>query len=192
MAFIANWAVDKVKTTASGYLATGLKAGGTMAGNAVGGVGTLIENGGRSVGEGTVAGGIKGVGGTINGYGNGITGSFAADGPVGGGAAKKTAVVKSSAQPSTKNRITDLGDVDPKALGARKALPAAGTAKPRPVAGAAKPPAAGRPAPALAGAAAKPVGTGARPKPQSNAAAKPVPDGKVRISAASRPKPVVK
>ena len=53
MAFIANWAVDKVKTTASGYLATGLKAGGTMAGNAVGGVGTLIENGGRSVGEGS-------------------------------------------------------------------------------------------------------------------------------------------
>lgn len=53
MAFIANWAIDKVQTTAAGYLTTGIKAGGNLAGNAVGGVGTLIENGGRSFGEGS-------------------------------------------------------------------------------------------------------------------------------------------
>ena len=53
MAFIANWAIDKVQTTAAGYLKTGLQAGGNMAGNAVGGVGTLIESSGRSLGEGS-------------------------------------------------------------------------------------------------------------------------------------------
>jgi len=53
MAFIANWAIDKVQTTAAGYLKTGLQAGGNMAGNAVGGVGTLIETSGRSLGEGS-------------------------------------------------------------------------------------------------------------------------------------------
>ncbi|TKA69731.1 hypothetical protein B0A55_05275 [Friedmanniomyces simplex] len=221
MAFIANWAIDKVQTTAAGYLKTGIQAGGNLAGNTVGGVGSLIENGGRTFGEGTVGGGIKGVGGYINNYGDGIKGSMAADGPV-NSAQKKTAV-----QPSTKNRITDLGDVEqkspaaarktlPSTGGLPKALPAASTPRasgaPRPVGGgggaAAKPaPAAdgkarinpaSRPKPPITGAATKPTGTAARPKPQSNAAVgakptgKPTQDGKVRISAASRPKPVVK
>ncbi|KAK1078921.1 hypothetical protein LTR33_006827 [Friedmanniomyces endolithicus] len=213
MAFIANWAIDKVQTTAAGYLKTGLQAGGNMAGNAVGGVGTLIESSGRSLGEGksltirpttAVGGGIKGVGGYIGNYGDGIKGSMAADGPV-NSAQKKTAV-----QPSTKGRITELGDVQRGPPAARKALPAAGGA-PRPVGagGAAKPPpvadgktrvsAASRPRPAAAGAAAaKPMGAAARAKPQSNAAvgakpaAKAAPDGKFRVAAASRPKPMVK
>ena len=147
---------------------------------------------------------------------------MAADGPV-NSAQKKTAV-----QPSTKGRITELGDVQRGPPAARKALPAAGGA-PRPVGagGAAKPPpvadgktrvsAASRPRPAAAGAAAaKPMGAAARAKyaapnepcvmcnwlifrrPQSNAAvgakpaAKAAPDGKVRVAAASRPKPMVK
>ncbi|KAK4955027.1 hypothetical protein LTR10_007219 [Elasticomyces elasticus] len=175
MAFIANWAIDKVQTTAAGYLKTGIQAGGNMAGNAVGGVGSLIENGGRSFGEGTVGGGIKGVGGYINTYGDGIKGSMAADGPV-GSAQRKTAVKPSAVQPSTKNRITDLGDVPQKTTpAARKALPSTGgvpkalpaavpkaNGAPRPVAGAAKiaPPAANRPkAPAAAAVRPKYVGS---------------------------------
>lgn len=46
--FITGWVEDKV----SGYLKTGIQAGGTLAGNAVGGVGTLIEGAGRTVGSG--------------------------------------------------------------------------------------------------------------------------------------------
>lgn len=49
MAFIANY----VQNTAATYLAAGVTAAGSMAGNAVGGVGSLIENGGRSFGEGS-------------------------------------------------------------------------------------------------------------------------------------------
>lgn len=50
MAFITNYIEDK----AMGYLATGLTAVGGMAGNAVGGVGSLIESSGRAVGNGEV------------------------------------------------------------------------------------------------------------------------------------------
>ena len=35
-----------------GVLSTGITYAGTVAGNAVGGVGSLIENGGRAAGEG--------------------------------------------------------------------------------------------------------------------------------------------
>lgn len=49
MSFIVTY----VKDTAAGYLKTGLEAGGNMAGNAVGGVGTMIENSGRGFGEGS-------------------------------------------------------------------------------------------------------------------------------------------
>ena len=49
MSWIASWVADK----AAGALATGLQAGGTLAGNAVGSVGTLIENTGRGVGNST-------------------------------------------------------------------------------------------------------------------------------------------
>ena len=41
---IANWAEDK----AAGYLKTGIQAGGSLAGNAVNGVGSLVESAGKS------------------------------------------------------------------------------------------------------------------------------------------------
>lgn len=49
VSYVKNYIQDQ----AMGYLHTGITAAGTMAGNAVGGVGGLIENGGRSIGEGT-------------------------------------------------------------------------------------------------------------------------------------------
>ncbi|KAK4548715.1 hypothetical protein LTR36_008488 [Oleoguttula mirabilis] len=239
MAFIVDWAKD----TAAGYLKTGIQAGGTMAGNVVGGVGNTIADGGRALGEGTVTGGIKGVGGYVNSYGDSIKNSFAADGPV--GSAQKTAVKPGQAQralPSAGGAMKAL----PSAGGATKALPSAGSATrslpsagglqkalpapsartigvPKPASQVSRPSTGGlpkkpstpvggkaadgrlrinpasRPKPPIgtpAGTATKPTGTGARPKPNSNAAigpkptAKPTPDGKVRISAASRPKPM--
>ena len=48
MSFITNWIEDK----ASGYLKTGIQAGGTLAGNAVGGVGGLVESAGKTAGQG--------------------------------------------------------------------------------------------------------------------------------------------
>lgn len=53
MAFIVDYAKDWALDTASGYLKTGIQAGGTLAGNAVGGVGSTLENGGRAFGEGS-------------------------------------------------------------------------------------------------------------------------------------------
>ena len=47
---IKNWVEDK----ATGYLRTGIQAGGSLAGNAVGGVGSLVENAGKSAASGTV------------------------------------------------------------------------------------------------------------------------------------------
>lgn len=49
MDYVTNWVTDKV----AGYAKTGIQAGGTLAGNAVGGVGTLLENSGRAVGSST-------------------------------------------------------------------------------------------------------------------------------------------
>jgi hypothetical protein len=49
MSFIWNWAEEKI----SGYAKTGIQAGGTLAGNAVGGVGTLVEGAGKSAASGT-------------------------------------------------------------------------------------------------------------------------------------------
>lgn len=49
VAFIATWVQNK----ASEYLKTGIQAGGALAGNAVGGVGGLIESSDRSLGEGS-------------------------------------------------------------------------------------------------------------------------------------------
>lgn len=48
MSFITGWVEDKL----SNYAKMGLQAGGSMAGNAVGGVGTMVENAGRSAGGG--------------------------------------------------------------------------------------------------------------------------------------------
>merc|ERR1712029_919694 len=81
MSFIVDYAKDWALDKASGYLKTGIQAGGTLAGNAVGGVGSTIENGGRSFGEGTVTNGIAGVGNWVNGYGDNVKNAFAADGP---------------------------------------------------------------------------------------------------------------
>jgi len=63
MAGVVGWAADWAKDTASGYLKTGLQAGGTLAGNAVGGVGSTIESGGRSLGEGSESSFDRGGGG---------------------------------------------------------------------------------------------------------------------------------
>lgn len=50
---MVSFITDYVQNTAAGYLKTGITAAGTMAGNAVGGVGGLIESSGRAVGEGS-------------------------------------------------------------------------------------------------------------------------------------------
>lgn len=52
-ASMVSYVKNYIQDQAMGYLHTGITAAGTMAGNAVGGVGGLIENGGRSVGQGT-------------------------------------------------------------------------------------------------------------------------------------------
>lgn len=44
---IASWAEDK----ATNLLRTGIQAGGSLAGNAVGGVGGLVESAGQSAGN---------------------------------------------------------------------------------------------------------------------------------------------
>lgn len=49
---MVSYVTDYIQNTAAGYLKTGITAAGTMAGNAVGGVGGLIENSGRSVANG--------------------------------------------------------------------------------------------------------------------------------------------
>jgi hypothetical protein len=49
---MVSYVTDYVKNMAAGYIATGVTAAGTLAGNAVGGVGSLVENTGRSVGSG--------------------------------------------------------------------------------------------------------------------------------------------
>ena len=48
MSFITGWIEEK----ATGYLKTGIQAGGSLAGNAVGGVGGLVEGSGRSAASG--------------------------------------------------------------------------------------------------------------------------------------------
>ena len=52
-AIMVSYVKNYIQDQAMGYLATGITAAGTMAGNAVGGVGGLIESGGRSIGQGT-------------------------------------------------------------------------------------------------------------------------------------------
>lgn len=48
MSFIVNWVSDKVE----GYAKTGIQAGGTLAGNAVGSVGGLVEGAGKTAANG--------------------------------------------------------------------------------------------------------------------------------------------
>lgn len=49
LAWAKDWVMDKVYGAAK----TGIQAGGSMAGNAVGGVGSLVENSGRGLGQST-------------------------------------------------------------------------------------------------------------------------------------------
>lgn len=49
---MAGFITNYIQNTAASMLTTGITAAGNMAGNAVGGVGGLIEHGGRSVGDG--------------------------------------------------------------------------------------------------------------------------------------------
>lgn len=49
---MVSYITDYIQNTATSYLRTGIEAAGSMAGNAVGGVGSLVESSGRNVGEG--------------------------------------------------------------------------------------------------------------------------------------------
>ena len=127
-----------------------------------------------------VTGGIGGVGGYINGYGDTIKRSMSADGPA-SSSEKKTAVKPSTpvgaqkALPSTGGAKKAL----PPAGGAPKGLPAPSyksTSTPKPAAQVSKP---------TAGGLQKPQSTVGAAKPGSKSAT----GGKVSISAASRPKP---
>ncbi|KAF2720099.1 hypothetical protein K431DRAFT_97422 [Polychaeton citri CBS 116435] len=178
-----------IADTAAGYLKTGITAAGTMAGNTVGGVGGLIENGGRSVGD-SVTGGIQGFGNYINSYGTGVTTSLAADGPTRSGAVKKTAVKPSASPAALPGKTAPKGLPAPSAKGVgapkppaqlgKKAVGAVSSAKAPGVGapGGVKPPGSVK---SIAGGPAKPpVGT----QGQKNK----LPDGRVKVSAASRPK----
>ncbi|KAK6431297.1 hypothetical protein LTR95_012540 [Oleoguttula sp. CCFEE 5521] len=193
---MVSYVTDYIQNTAAGYLKTGITAAGTMAGNTVGSVGGLVENTGRSVGQGASSS-IGGVGGYINNYGDGIRGQFAADGPVGGGAAKKVAVKPGA--PAVKGAVR-AGARKPPAAPLRTGV----TPKP-PVGGVRAPPKGtttaraptGKPLPSAAnrpmGGVKPAVGSVARPAaPRAAVGAAKPPGGKTTISAASRPKPVVR
>ncbi|SMQ51557.1 unnamed protein product [Zymoseptoria tritici ST99CH_3D1] len=219
MAFITNWVTDKL----AGYAATGLQAGGTLAGNAVGGVGSLVENSGRSVGQ-SANGAIGGVGNYINGYGNGVMGAMAADGPVGGGGQKKVAVKPTAAaatapkalppaRAATKVPATrSLPASKPKTASLSSSTP---PSKPPPSQGVARTLPSKKPAPAasisqtprtatigqskVSSTSNKPSNPRAPPAKRFDNSKRPsistpanerTADGKVRISPASRPRPV--
>ncbi|KAF7193662.1 hypothetical protein HII31_05008 [Pseudocercospora fuligena] len=209
MEWAKNWVIDKV----SGYAKTGIQAGGTLAGNAVGGVGSLIENSGRSVGQST-SGAIGGVGGYINNYGDGIKNSMAADGPVGGGGAQKkttvkpTQAVKRTADGTQKTATKALPAVSTgtKALPAPNQTPAASSSL-KPAAMPSKPPQptnrvlpAKKPVTSSSPTITKPPAakpavntastpsTGSTPRPPvSTRQSERTPDGKVKIARSARP-----
>lgn len=236
---MVSYVKNYIQDTAMGYLATGITAAGTMAGNAVGGVGGLIENGGRSIGQGTT-GAINGYGGKINDYGDGIRNKFAADGYVGASASQKAKkepseatkpyglkrlpdasapgayvtnlsrkVLPASAQPKPSAAATkQVRSAGSKPIGApktgQKALPAPaskGTSTPRtaytkkPVTGGSPAPTK-KPIPASTGAKPAPArGIASTPKPAStgvNTSKPPAANGKIKINAASKPKPAMK
>lgn len=49
---MASFITNYIESTATNLLSAGITAGATLAGNAVGGVGTLIENAGKAAGNG--------------------------------------------------------------------------------------------------------------------------------------------
>lgn len=111
MAWIVDWATEK----AAGAAHAGLQMGGNFAGNAVGSVGSMIENAGRGVGDG-ISGAIGGVGSRVNDYGEGIKSSMAPSTPT-----KKTAISKPVT--STKQTAPDKQQVLASAKLSEKALP---------------------------------------------------------------------
>lgn len=146
-----------------------------------------------------IAGYVGGVGSYINSYGDGIINSTAASG--GGTAEKKTAMkptqaVNKTAGSATKGAASAARSLPASASSATKALPA--TSSPAQRTPPSKPPA--KPAPAKAPPAKKPntpsstSSTTSKPVSSANnlpkisaSAADKTSDGKVRISAASRP-----
>ncbi|KAI5363689.1 hypothetical protein Slin14017_G056530 [Septoria linicola] len=207
MEWAKNWVTDRL----AGYAATGIQAGGNLAGNAVGGVGSLIENSGRSIGQSAngIAGTVSGVGNYINGYGEAVKNSMAADGPVGASTAKKTAVQPTSAVKRTANGTAKA--VAPATGAVQKTLPSINTPKALPAAGVpSKPPApmnralpSKKPIPAVAASTTKPPPSKTAPTRTTAPAAKTAPrpaistgqsertaDGKIKVSSASRPQPV--
>ncbi|KAL1311019.1 hypothetical protein AAFC00_001237 [Neodothiora populina] len=193
--FITNY----IQSTATNLLATGISAAGTVAGNAVGGVGSLIENSGRNVGDG-VANGIKSWGDYINSYGDKVTGATAASS--GTAVAKKTAVKPATGPTAVKKSLP--ASTAPKAFPstAQKALPPAGgkpKALPAPqstngkksISAASKPKPMGVSNDTLKKTPAAPsvyaASTPASPTP--SASSKTTSSGKKTISAASKPKP---
>lgn len=185
-----DWAVDKIYGAAK----TGIEAGGTMAGDAVGGAGTLIENSGRNIGN-SASGMVGGVGNYINSYGTGIKDSMAASGPT-GSAEKKTAVKPTHAvkeAPKTAQKALPAATSTVRSLpSSRKALRAPKrTPSPKNPLPSKPPQPANRTLPTkkpTASQSAKPA-TSNLPKISSSAADR-TPDGKIRISSASRPQPV--
>lgn len=181
-----DWVVDKVYNAAN----TTIQAGGSMAGNAVGGVGNLVENTGRGVSQ-SIAGAIGGVGGYINNYGQSIIDATAPSGST-GSAEKKTAVKRS---PAVSKPVNKAPTAVPKSVSTAKSKPKAITSSPTPAPRAmpSKPPLSGpqRNLPAKKPTQAFPqkaAGSGlnkiAAGKGDRTA------DGKIRISPASRPQPV--
>lgn len=230
---MAGFITNYIQNTAASMLTTGITVAGNMAGNAVGGVGTLIENGGRSVGDGVlvpqiahaleqllichsgVAGGVKSVGDYINSYGDRAVGATASSGgatAVKKTAAKPTAPAAKKALPASAAKALPTSSA-PKALpsvgGKPKALPAAPSSavqgNKRMVSAASRPkpagttlPSASRLPPSVKPAVSKPtvtrppVPTGlskVAPTSLPKAAPTSLPNGKIRMSAESRPKP---
>ncbi|KAG9620736.1 hypothetical protein KCU64_g21635, partial [Aureobasidium melanogenum] len=108
---MASFITNYIQNTAMGMLSSGITAAGNVAGNAVGGVGTVIQNSGQAVGTG-IESSIKNWGDYINSYGDR---AIAATAPNPGSA--PTAVKKQKALPAPAKGAG--------AVAKQKALPAA-------------------------------------------------------------------
>ncbi|KAI4834490.1 hypothetical protein E4T44_08770 [Aureobasidium sp. EXF-8845] len=147
--FITNY----IQNTAMGMLSSGITAAGNVAGNAVGGVGTMIQNSGQAVGTG-IEGSIKNWGDYINSYGDRAIAATAPN--VGSGV---TAVRKQKALPAPAKGAG--------AIAKQKALPAARSSSLKALpAPASKPNTLGANTPSYAGAVKK-TAVSAASKPKS-------------------------
>ncbi|KAH0366870.1 hypothetical protein KCU65_g4977, partial [Aureobasidium melanogenum] len=212
---MASFITNYIQNTAMGMLSSGITAAGNVAGNAVGGVGTVIQNSGQAVGSG-IEGSIRNWGDYINSYGDRAIAATAPNPGSGPTAVKKQkalpapakgagAVAKqkalpaapSSAQkalPAPASKPKTLGANTPSYAGAVKKTAASAASKPKSVVG-------GSPVPSVGGlpkpSAPKPSGSSlppVNPKPSSLPPVNPKPlgsstAGKVKISPASKPKP---